>query len=114
MINEFLDNVQARISAFFTDWFGSWFAWMHDPLTFWILCFVALFAACFVVGWFLPFKWIRAGLGGILVIAGAFLAGGIEMRKEMNERLAKEREKQRKLSAARKAQPPQKSPGSWW
>jgi hypothetical protein len=39
-----------------------------------------------IVAYFLPFKWVRAALGGLLLLAGAFVAGGTRMYRELRRR----------------------------
>lgn len=112
IIDEFLDNVQGRIADFFTGWFSGWFAWMHDPLLFWTLYFIPFVAVLFVIGWFFPFKWVRATLGFLLLLVGAFMAGGIEMHRELSAR-RKEIEAKKKQKNIPVAPVPRKN-DSWF
>lgn len=54
---------------------------------------VVLGAAAF----FVPFRWFRGLVGGILILGGSFLAGGTLMHREMSAKYREEREKRRKL-----------------
>jgi hypothetical protein len=62
-------------------WFHGWF----DPLMeyaylaeWWVLLMILL-AVCTVIGYFADFKWVKAVLGIVVLVAGAFVAGGTEM-----------------------------------
>lgn len=58
--------------------------------------FLAILAACLFVGFFLQFKWIRAGLGGVVLLAGAWLAGSVMMYGKMKSKLDAERKKRKR------------------
>jgi hypothetical protein len=90
MIDEFLTAIEQRIR----EAFGGLFHWLIEPLYLleWYFLFALLFLACFTIGYFLPFKWVRAALGLVLLIAGAFVAGGTAMYRHMR-RQAQPREK---------------------
>lgn len=96
LIGQVLDQIQQR--------FTSMWDWLWDPLWQWyFLAFIA-FLAIMVVAYFLPFKWVRAGLGAVLALIVAFVAGGRQMRKTYKERLEQEREKRRKLEEEKRQQ----------
>lgn len=102
LIKQFLDDIQSRIG----DWFSSWLPSL--VITEWIVAYVLFFAALVVVGYFLPWKIVRATLGGLLLIAGAFLAGGITMAREFKAMHDKDRQRIKELERQRKqAQPRQ-------
>ena len=74
MINEFLDNIQNRIHDWFQSlsdlaYLGGWYTLIGGAV-------IALAAAAWFFGP-LPIigKWIRAGVGVVVLIGGAFLAG---------------------------------------
>jgi hypothetical protein len=80
LIDEFLTTLWRHIS----DTFSSLLA----PLLLieWWGLFGLFFVALLVIGYFLPFKWIRAGLGALLLLAGAFVAGGTKMYRDLKRR----------------------------
>ena len=93
MINEAINSLLAALQAkasgaldwlFAPIWDGwpLWWSWG----VFGLVCLGCLFA-----GYFLPFKWTRAALGGVVALAGAWLAGRATMYRELKERLAKRR-----------------------
>jgi hypothetical protein len=63
--------------------FTSIFDFITDPIWVWYFWGAVAFVVALIVGYFLPFKWVRAGLGGTLVLIGAFIAGGRVMHGEM-------------------------------
>lgn len=74
-INTFLDTISTR--------FVSLFDFIADPLWRWYVAYGVLVIVCVFIGYFLIFKWVRAGLGFILLIAGAFVLGGRTMHNEL-------------------------------
>jgi hypothetical protein len=106
MIKELLDAIQQRLSEFFNPIVD----WIFNPLWSWWAIFILIFAACVVIAYFLPFKWIRAALGFIVLLAGAWLAGGTMMYRDMKGRLEAERAKNK----ARTPRPAQKPREPWW
>jgi hypothetical protein len=91
LIDDFLDSVQLRISEFFTGWFASWFGWLFDPLIPWYAYGAMAFAAALVIGWFFPFRWVRAVLGFLLLLVASFIAGGKVMHDKMKPKPGKRR-----------------------
>ena len=91
LIDEFLDGAQTRIVAAFHGLIDPWFGWLFDPMIEWYFYGVLIFAACMLVGWFFPFKWIRAALGFVLLLVGSFIAGGKIMHDKMQAKTAKKR-----------------------
>lgn len=68
-------------------WFSSVWDFLFDPIYVWYFWgFVALLAGL-VVSYFLPFKWVRAGIGGVLLLIGAYIAGGRQMHGDMKEQI---------------------------
>ncbi|RZN13908.1 hypothetical protein [Bradyrhizobium sp. Leo121] len=102
MINDIITSIEDRFTASFE--------WLFDPLVYWFGIALLILIACIVISYFAPFKWIRAALGGVLVIVGAFLAGGVEMHKIMNRKLQEEKEKQKQREAEARA----KDGGGWF
>lgn len=88
MIDEILNNIQARIVAFFGG-----FHIVIDPIYEWYFFGFLAFVGALVVGYFLPFKWVRAGLGVFLLLVGAYIAGGRQMHGEMAKEIAKSKVK---------------------
>lgn len=98
MIKELLDGIQQRLSD------GA--AWLFAPFQFLIdwsplfghfALFVALIAFLLFVGFFLPFKWIRAGLGFVIVVAGAFVLGETnQFKKQLKDAKARRQQERRK------------------
>lgn len=65
-------------------WHGFIDPWLAGLILFeWWALFILFVAVCCVIGFFLPFKWIRAGLGGAILLAGAFVAGGTKMYRDI-------------------------------
>lgn len=91
LIDDFLDGAQTRIAAAFHNIIDPWFGWLFDPMLVWYSYGVAIFAVVVVIGWFFPFKWIRAGLGFLLMLVGAFIAGGKIMHDKMKAQAARKR-----------------------
>ena len=58
-----------------------------DPLYLleWYALLALAFLAAFTIGYFLPFKWVRASLGFVLLLAGAFVAGGTTMWRHLRD-----------------------------
>ena len=94
LIGQVLDNVQERISA-------AW-EWLWDPLWQWYAVGVAILIGVMLIAYFLPFKWVRAALGGFLLLVGAYIAGGRHMRQTYKDRLEEERAKRKALEAERR------------
>jgi hypothetical protein len=80
IINEFLDKLWQRIAGAIDALLAPLIL-----LEWWAL--LALFAFALVLaGYFLPFKWVRAGLGVLLMMGGAFVAGGTRMYRDLTRR----------------------------
>lgn len=94
MIGQVFDQIQQRIT-------DAW-DWLWDPLWGWYVMLILFFLLLLVIGFFVPFKWVRAFLGFLLALAAAFVAGGHVMRNKYKERLAEEREKVKQLEARRR------------
>lgn len=113
MINQIVDGILSHlydlIHAFFTS-----FHIVIDPVYEWWAFGVLFFLACAVIGWFLPFKWVRATLFGAVVLVGAFLAGGTKMHKEDEaDEAARAKARQKTRKPVAKA-PPASSIFPWW
>lgn len=89
MINGIIDSIFDR--------FRDTMEFINDPIWGWYAIAAMVFAAVLVVAYFLPFKWVRASLGGFLLLMGAFLAGGYRMHGEMKDKLQAERDKVKAL-----------------
>lgn len=83
------------------DWFNAWYEYLTDPLWVWYFYGALFFAACCVIAFFLPFKWIRAILGGAIVLVGAYIAGGRHMHKKLKEEVNAERAKRKEAERVR-------------
>jgi len=110
MINE---AIQSFINAI-TDKLGSFWLDLWSPLSdawpFWWSwgVFILILLACFVIGFFLQFKWIRLVLGVIVLGAAAWLTGRVTMYNEMKKKLEAERKKKSV------PKPPPKPPSDGW
>lgn len=86
LVKDALENARGWIIGQFTDAASLIFAPFLDPLN----QLYAMGALCifglFVIGWFFPFKWIRAGLGFVLMLIIAYIAGARGMYFKMKER----------------------------
>jgi|HubBroStandDraft_6_1064221.scaffolds.fasta_scaffold753014_2 hypothetical protein len=113
MINQIVDGILAHLYDLIHGALTS----LHiviDPIYEWYAFGLLFFAACGVIGWFLPFKWVRAGLGVALLLVGAFIAGGVKMHTEMKEEIAKSKVKPK---PATHKPAPQQEPSifsQWW
>jgi len=88
MINSILDQIWAYVLAALES--------IHiviNPLWEWYFWGFLFFIICLVIGYFLPFKYIRAALGVALLLVGAFIAGGYKMHGEMSAEIAKSKVK---------------------
>jgi len=79
MINEFFDALTQRIAGLFAPLFD------YLYLGGWYVALVALIVVCGIIGWFFDFKWVKVVLGVVVLIAGAFVAGGTTMLKHMRK-----------------------------
>lgn len=81
MIEQALNSVW----QFFADkWAALIDPWIAGLILFeWWALFVLFVAVCMLIGFFLPFKWIRAGLGGMVLLALAFVIGGTKMYRDL-------------------------------
>jgi uncharacterized membrane protein YphA (DoxX/SURF4 family) len=81
MAQEFIDAIEQRIR----DLFGGAWHWLIEPLYLieWYAWLALILGACLLIGYFAPFKWVRAALGLILLVAGAFVAGGTAMWRHL-------------------------------
>lgn len=69
-IDAFLNSIHERVSGFLEPFF----AYLY--LSEWYVIGLAILAVCIVIGYFFSFTWVRAVLGFIVLLTGAFLAGG--------------------------------------
>lgn len=87
-----------------------WFINLWSPILNWLILLewwglLLLFIVfCGIIGFFLPFKWIRAGLGGLILLAGAFVMGGTVMYRDLKPRVDQKK---------REVDPP-KDDGGWF
>lgn len=98
MIADAIKSVLAEIGARISDyWLGLWSpisdAW---PLWWSYGVFALIFIGCLLVGFFLQFKWVRAALGGVVLLAGAWLTGSVMMYGKMKAKLDAERARRRR------------------
>jgi hypothetical protein len=79
-VGEFLDTIWRRLA----DALASILA----PLILleWWALFAAFVCVLVLVAYFLPFRWVRTGLGFLLLLAGAFVAGGTKMYRDLRRR----------------------------
>lgn len=75
-----LDEIWRRIAAFFAPWLD----WLF--VAEWWALLLAFIALCLLVGYFAQFRWVRAILGILILIATAFVAGGTEMYRHIKRR----------------------------
>ena len=95
MINEAIQSFLNAIGQKATDfWTGLW-APIFDSWPFWWSwgVFLLILLACFVIGFFLQFKWPRLILGLIVGGAAAWLFGRVTMYNELKAKLDAERKK---------------------
>lgn len=109
ILDGFISDVTSRISEFFTGWFD----WLFSPLWLWWGIGVGVFIALCAIAFFLPFKWPRAIIGGIILLGGAFLAGGTTMYREMGAKLEEEKRKRKEAEQRNRQTQPRQS-GSWF
>jgi uncharacterized membrane protein YphA (DoxX/SURF4 family) len=81
MVDEFFNSVGQRLR----DLVGGAYHSLIEPLYLleWYAWLALILGACLLIGYFAPFKWVRAALGLILLLAGAFVAGGTAMYRHM-------------------------------
>lgn len=113
-ITTFIAAIKDAIASGFTV-VASPFVWLIDwsPMFGHFVLFVALIMVCLLIGFFLPFQWIRAGLGFIIVVVGAFVLGETE---DFKWHLAQAKAK-RDAEAAKPKPPKPKPPdggGDWF
>ena len=93
IIDDVLDGARDRIAEAINSAYAAVldpiFGWMASPLVPWGFKAAGVIAVCFVIGWFFPFKWVRAALGAVVLLTAAFFAGLYQMHKEMAARAAK-------------------------
>lgn len=77
MVAEILDEIGRRVAAFFAPYRDGIY------LAEWWAMLLALIAICMLIGYFAQFKWVRAVLGILILIASAFVAGGMEMYRHI-------------------------------
>lgn len=64
MIEQFIREAQIALANALSSFFGPFFDWLY--LIEWYVFGGAVILICFTIGFFFPFKWIRAGLGLIV------------------------------------------------
>lgn len=92
-INQALAALGDKVGSF---WAGLW-APISDAWPLWWSygVFGLILIACFAIGFFLQFKWVRAGLGVVVLLAGAWLAGRATMYGDMKTKLDAAKKKKR-------------------
>jgi len=94
------DAINSAIAAL-SDKIGGFWAALWAPISdAWPLwwsygVFGLILIGCFAIGFFLQFKWVRAGLGVVVLIAGGWLFGRATMYDEMKAKLDAARKKKR-------------------
>lgn len=91
MIEGFVNDALATAKAWLAAQFAAVLAPFLDPLYHWYAMGAAAFVAAFVVGYFFPFKWVRAALGFFLLLVGAYIAGGRQMHNDMQAQIKRRR-----------------------
>lgn len=118
MIKEFVDAIVNSIFTPISEYFTSWVEFFTSPLWLWYGIGLGVFLFVCFIAVFLPFKWVRVGLGAILVLGGAFLAGGTQMYRSQKSALKAEQAKrkalERQLSQQQNQQGSGSSGGSWF
>lgn len=94
VIGEVLDQIGER--------FTNMWEWLWDPLWQWYAVGIMILLVVMLVAYFLPFRWVRAALGGVLLLVGAYIAGGRHMRQTFKDRLAQERARVKELEQAQR------------
>lgn len=89
MIQEFIDKIGTSIA----DWFHMiWDPWVAALILFeWWALFILFVIVCMVIGYFFQFKWVRAVLGVMILIAGAFVLGGTKMYRDLKPHIGERR-----------------------
>lgn len=92
-INSAIQAMHDKIGDF---WAGLW-APISDAWPLWWSygTFGLIVIACFALGFFLQFKWIRAGLFGVIIGGGLWLLGRVTMYNAMKAKLDAARKKKR-------------------
>lgn len=113
------DNLIAQVLDQLSERLRNFWDWVWDPLWRWYLYLFLFFLFLLVIGYFLPFKWVRAAMGFALALAVAFVAGGRQMRETYKDRLQKERDKVKQLEAEKRQRRDQgngggESGGGFW
>lgn len=87
--------INSAFQAIADKFWAIWTPWAHALILFeWWALFILLVLVCLFVGFFLPFKWVRAILGGVIILAGAFVLGGTKMYRDTRPKV-KEQQKQK-------------------
>lgn len=114
MINSIVDAILSHLYDVIHAFFLS-FHIVIDPIYEWWAFGVLAFLGALVIGWFLPFKWVRAGLGFALLLVGAYIAGGTKMHSEMAAEIAASKAKPKPRTAPKPV--PHQDTGifsQWW
>lgn len=104
MIKEFLDSIQQR----FVDAFSGLAEFVY--LAEWYTIAIAVFLVCAAIAYFFEFKWVRASLGFVVLLMGAFLAGLQVMANHAKADNQGYRDKIRELQAEHR----EKTGGGWF
>jgi hypothetical protein len=104
-----IESILASIYTSIAGKLAEAFAWAFSPLWRWYAIGGAIILACIVLAWLSrllfdiePMKWLRFGLGLVVLLVGAYLAGGTQMYREQQARMKAERERQRQAAAQRR------------
>lgn len=104
MIKEFLDSIQQRI----VDAFSGLAEFVY--LAEWYTLLGVVLLAAMVIGYFLPFKWVRAGLGMIVLLMAATVAGVQAASNHFKLERQRDRDKIKELQAEHR----QKNNNGWF
>lgn len=103
-INPILDNIQGR--------FADAIDFITNPLWFWYFAYALLVIVGGLIIWFAGWiKGVRQVIGSIVILAGAFLAGGHVMYRETKDRHQADKDRIKELEREKKAQT---GSGSHW
>lgn len=94
MIDDVLNNITNRITTGFTNTID----FIFDPLWEWYFIGFGVFLVVMVIAYFVPFKWARAALGGVLLLGLAFILGGRTMHEQMKDKLAQAKAREKAAS----------------
>lgn len=75
------------------DWVVAKISWVIPTIWIWYGWGGIAFAVLLLIGFFLPFKWVRAGLGVVFALIVAYIAGGRHMGQIKDDQAAKSKKK---------------------